>query len=112
MGRKKFHLVVRKNEERKKYATLNSLIVSLPTAKLPVQDLGTMVSQLKTSNALPQTWIVQAAVAASPEGTSTKIVVCCLETSHENPVVKYSITLREDFTWLVSAFGHSGPVIC
>ena len=62
MGRKKFHLVVRKNEERKKYATLTSLIVSVPTAKLPVQDLGTMVSQLKTSNALPQTWIVQAAV--------------------------------------------------
>ena len=47
MGRKKFHLVVRKNEERKKYATLTSLIVSVPTAKLPVQDLGTMLSQLK-----------------------------------------------------------------
>ena len=74
MGHKKFHLVVRKNEERKKYATLTSLIVSVPTAKLPVQDLGTMVSQLKTSNALPQTWIVQAAVAASPEETSTNTV--------------------------------------
>ena len=66
-----------------------------------------MVSQLKTSNALPQTWIVQAAVAESPEETSTKIVVCCLETSRGNPVVKYSITLREDFTWLISAFGYS-----
>ena len=95
---------MRKNEERKKYATLTSLIVSVPTAKLPVQDLGTMVSQLKTSNALPQTWIVQEAAAASPEETSTKIVVCCLETSRGNPVV---ITLREDFTWLVSAFGYS-----
>ena len=66
-----------------------------------------MVSQLKTSNALPQTWIVQTAVAASPEKKSMKIVVCCLETSSGNPVVKYSITLSEDFTWLVSAFGYS-----
>ena len=97
MGRKKFHLVVKKKEERKKYATLTSLIVSVPTAKL---HLGTMVSQL------PHTWIVQAEVAASPKETSTKIVVCCLETSSGNPVVKYSITLREDFSWLVSAFGY------
>ena len=53
-----------------------------------------------------KTWIVQAAVAASPQETSTKIVVCCLETSLVTPakVINY---LEGRFTWLVSAFGDS-----
>ena len=96
MGRKKFRLVVRKNEERRKCAAApTSLVMSISTAKLPVQSLDAMAAQLAATKALPPSWIVQAPTAGLTE-PSRKMVICCLETASETPAIRHSITLRED----------------
>ncbi len=107
MGRRKFRLVVRKNGEREKHAavTATSLVVSIPRSKLPAQNLDSMKSQLSSCNVLPHSWITQA--TAGIEAAASKIVLCCLETASETPVIRHSITIREDFTWLVSVYSHS-----
>lgn len=108
MGRKKFRLIIRKNEERKKYATstATSLVVFIPKRKLPALNLDSMRSLLSSSGVLPHSVIVQTTPAGS-EAEAEKIVLCCLETASETPVIKYSVTITDDFTWVLSVHGNS-----
>ena len=104
MGRKKFHLVVRKNERRRRAAAVKpELKVSVCRVKLPVKDVSHMSGQLLQS--LPPQWIVQNA--------ERKIIICQLDATVEPPMLRYSITVRENFTWLFTAFGNSiSPQSC
>ena len=109
MGRKKFHLVVRKNGERKRYTKFSppSMIVSIPKAQLPACDLPSLAFQLRDE--LPKAW----SLTTSSRKDDEKIILYSLETSSLNPILRYSITIRECFTWYVSAFGcNISPQSC
>lgn len=100
-----FRLVVRKNGERKRYAKklTPAMIVSIPKAQLPVRDLHSLTSQL--CNELPNAW--------SLKKEDGKIILYSLDTSSSNPILRYSITIQERFTWYLSAFGYNvSPQLC
>ena len=105
MGRNKFHLVARKNQERKKYAATKPvcLEVSIPRAKLPFHNIASLDCQLRALNALPPSWTLS---TGSNEAGMT-IVLCCLDACHEPPTIRYSITVRQDFTWLLNVMGKT-----
>ncbi|SMN02646.1 hypothetical protein SPONN_1546 [uncultured Candidatus Thioglobus sp.] len=103
MGRKKFRFVVRKNEERKKYTAATSLAISIPKTKLPAQSLSSLECQLCTLKVLPSSWTL---TTSTDEGGMKKVVLCSLETARDPPIVRYSVTIREDFTWVFSAYGY------
>lgn len=102
MGRKKFRMVVRKNEERKR-ARPAELKVSISKSTLPVESIDDLLAQL----AMPLPWIVQA------EAVHGKLIICQLDATTEPPTVRYSITIRENFTWLLSVHGNNvSPLSC
>ena len=107
MGRRKFRLIVRKNQERKKYerrksAAATSLVVSIPKTKLAAPDIFSLEIQLLTSNALPHPWTLTSSI---DDKLDRKLILCFVETSQEPPALRYSITIWKDFTWILSAFG-------
>lgn len=103
MGREKFRLVARKNAERKKYAVATSLVVSINRAKLPAPNLSLLETQLSTFDVLPSSWTV---TISMDEEAGRKIFLCCLETGRETPIIKYSFTIRENFTWFLRVFAN------
>lgn len=102
MGRRKFHCIVRKNGERKKYATPTSLVISIPTSKLPTSNIDSLESQLSTSK--PLSWTL---TAVFEEEYGEKLVICYIETPQQTPIIKYSITIRQDFSWFLGVFGNT-----
>ena len=97
MGRKKFLLVVRKNRSRR--ANPYPLDVSIPKARLPAPDLSSLDNRLQSST-IGNSWRVT--TGFDEEGR--KIVLYCLEMSRESPIIRSSITIRQNFTWQLSVF--------
>ena len=106
MGRKKFRLIARKNE--KCALAKPVLTVSVPRSKLPVESIDGMSAQL--SLALPPPWIAQ---AAGFEQADRRIILCQLDTTTLAPTLRHSITIRSNFTWLLSVHGKNiSPQSC
>lgn len=100
MGRKKFRLITRKCESRKKHPC----IVSISRAKLPLQDLAALEAQIRSSGVLPDSWTITTGVDSDG---GHKLFLCFLETTREAPLLKYSITIKEDFSWNLIVFERS-----
>ena len=61
MGHRKFCLIVRKNQERKKYER-QKLVVSIPKTKIAAPDIFSLEIQLLTSNALSHPWTLTSSI--------------------------------------------------
>ena len=114
MGRNKFCLTARKNAERKRYAaattTTTPLIVSIPRVKLSVHDLASLQSQL-SSALVSSPWTLTS--VCTDEGRMQKIALCVIDTDREPPVLRLSITIREDFSWALGVYGQvADPELC
>lgn len=109
MGPRKFRLAVRKNAERNKYAAASSLKISIPKVKLVALGLTSLKSQLCTA-LVSSPWTL---TASDSESALQKIVICFLDTGREPPVLRLSITIREDFSWAFGVFGQVvDPQLC
>jgi len=107
MGRK-LRLVARKNGERKRCAKMTpALTISITKALIPVPDINSLSSHL--CKMLPSTWSLSNGLKEERE----KIILYSLETSGPNPILRYSITIQECFSWNMSAFGFTvSPQLC
>ena len=106
MGHRKFRMVARKNAEKKKRekpAQVSSLVVSFSKSKLPAPDLFSLVTRLLSLRALPHTWTL----TSTTDKACRKLILCSLDTSRDPPILRYSISIRGDFTWLVSVYGRT-----
>ena len=100
MGRKKFRLITRKCESRKKHPC----IVSISRTKLPLHDLAALEAQIRSCGALSNSWTITTGVDSDG---GNKLFLCFLETTREAPLLKYSITIKEDFSWNLIVFERS-----
>ena len=106
MGHRKFRMVARKNAEKKQHeksAQLSSLVVSFSKSKLPAPDLFSLVTRLLSLRALPHTWTL----TSTTDEPCRKLILCSLDASRDPPILRYSISIRDDFTWLVSVYGRT-----
>ena len=103
MGRKKkFQFIVRKNATRKKYPSSTALKVTINKSLLPLRNLLALRAQLsRFIQSSP--WSL---TTGRDEDGKQKIVLCYLEPDKVPPVIRYSVVMREDFTWILSAFGQ------
>lgn len=96
---RKFRLVARKNAERKRY---HSFSITIPKTKLPVKHLASLKSQLSPIiESSP--WTL---TASTDEGKSQRIILCLHEADRESPVLRFSLIIRDDFTWVLSFTGQ------
>ena len=103
MGRKKkFQFIVRKNATRKKYPSSTALKVTINKSLLPLRNLSALRAQLSCF-IQSSPWSL---TTGRDEDGKQKIVLCYLEPDKVPPVIRYSVVMREDFTWILSAFGQ------
>ena len=123
MGKRKFRCVVRKKEERRKYAVTSlvvsiqrkyviisslecqqctSLTVSLPLncfATCPAPTLASLQSRLMALKVLPPTW-----VQVTLGERSSRIVLChlTLRPNQSSPEVQLSLIIHDNLMWTLS----------